>query len=156
MPEISISLMGPTKHNIQRLNPHLLVYLPLPQVFVEPIPQLYAKLQESVKRWPNATAVNLALSPNRTIAETKAEMWCYGAAFDSQRLGKTLPGWANQICSFNASHIEKHFKGVQVTPVTVTAVSLEELLRRSNIKRSQVSQSQSRDGALMMPARMRI
>jgi hypothetical protein len=55
------------------------------QVFVEPVPQLYAKLEKSIKRWPNATAVNVALSPNSSIAETTAQMWCYGAAFDSSR-----------------------------------------------------------------------
>lgn len=107
------------------------VNLNLVQVFVEPIPQLFAKLEKSIERWPNSTAVNLAISPDRETVETKAQMWCYGAAFESHRLGKDLPSWANQICSFNASHIGRHFKGQQGVPVEVTAVNLEELLRRT-------------------------
>jgi hypothetical protein len=110
-------------------------------VFVEPIPQLYAKLEQSVQRWPNATAVNVALSPDSSVAETKAQMWCYGAAFNSKRLGKDLPRWANQICSFNASHIGRHFKGQHGVAVEVTAVSLQELMSRSNVSDVQVQQS---------------
>lgn len=105
---------------------------------MEPIPQLFAKLEQSIQRWPNSTAINVALSPDREVTETKAPMWCYGAAFNSTRLGKDLPRWANQICSFNASHIGRHFKGKQGVPVEVTAVSLEELLRRNSIRDVQV------------------
>lgn len=108
------------------------------KVFVEPVPQLYAKLEKSIKRWPNATAINVALSPNSSIAESTAQMWCYGAAFDSSRLGKDLPSWANQICSFNASHIGRHFKGQQGVPVDVTALSLAELLKQSAVQDVQV------------------
>jgi hypothetical protein len=54
------------------------------------------------------------------------------------RLGKDLPSWANQICSFNASHIGRHFKGQQGVPVDVTALSLAELLKRSAVQDVQV------------------
>lgn len=54
------------------------------------------------------------------------------------RLGKDLPSWANQICSFNASHIGRHFKGQQGVPVEVTALSLAELMKQSAIEDVQV------------------
>lgn len=108
-------------------------------MFVEPIPTLFEKLERSVKRWPNATAVNVALSPNRSIAETKAQMWCFSQAFDRQ-LGKGLPVYAKRICSFNASHVTKHFASAQLMPVEVTAVNFEELLRRNDIDDIQVTE----------------
>ena len=67
-------------------------------------------------------------------------MWCYGDAFNSSRLGKDLPRWANQICLFNKSHIHRHFKGQQSSPGNVTAVSPGELLKHNGINSVQVSQ----------------
>lgn len=116
---------------------------------MEPIPSLFAKLEQSIQRWPNSTALNLALSPDRAVPESKAQMWCLGGALNSSRLGKDLPGWANQICSFNASHIGKHFKGQAGVPVEVTAVSLEELLRRSGIQNLQVCHLPLRQSGLL-------
>lgn len=73
------------------------------KVFVEPIPQLYEKLKESVKRWPNASAHQLAISPNTSVAETTAEMFCLEEGFDEQKLGTDLPYWANQVCCGHAA-----------------------------------------------------
>lgn len=68
-------------------------------MFVEPIPQLHAKLQQSIKRYSNATALNVALSPDRKTTETAATMFCYAQAFNSSLLGKSLPTWANQVAN---------------------------------------------------------
>jgi hypothetical protein len=109
------------------------------QVFVEPIPQLYEQLQQSIQHWPNAVALNYAISPDPLTPESQATMWCYEPALNSSRLGRDLPFWANQICSFNASHISAHFKGQQGVAVAVTAVSLQQLLKRGSISNVQVS-----------------
>ncbi|KAL4427678.1 hypothetical protein ABPG75_001767 [Micractinium tetrahymenae] len=102
--------------------------------FVEPIPQLYDKLKESVKRWPNSHAVQLAISPNASVAETVAAMYCLEEGFQEQRLGTDLPYWANQLCSFDPTHAMRHFPGKPVRAVNVTAVSVPEMLSRLGLQ----------------------
>lgn len=67
------------------------------KLFVEPIPPLYQKLESNVRRWPNATAINLAISPDPTITEDAVPMYCLKEGFETDRLGKDLPHWADQI-----------------------------------------------------------
>jgi hypothetical protein len=135
------------------------------KVFVEPIPAMFAKLERSVARWPNATAVNVAIAATADVPEAQAEMFCLKEAFEdekdqeeresegkSSRRDRTarsksdgeeadedpLPYWADQICSFDNSHIAKHFPDKETMTIGVTAWSLAELLRQLGIRSVEV------------------
>jgi len=132
------------------------------KVFVEPIPAMFAKLKRSVARWPNATAVNVAIAATADVPESQAEMFCLKEAFEEAEMeenkGKSssrgpkagtksngneddrdsLPYWADQICSFDEGHIAKHFPDKETTTLTVTALSLPELLRQQGIRNVEV------------------
>lgn len=136
------------------------------KVFVEPIPAMFAMLEKSVGRWPNATAVNVAIAATADVPEAQAEMFCLKDAFEDgldaaveskENKGKisssgrkaatksnrneddeSLPYWADQICSFDKSHIAKHFPNKETTIVVVTAWSLPELLRQRGIRSVEV------------------
>ncbi len=77
------------------------------KVFGEPIPPLYGKLRNSVKQWPNSTAINVAISADESVSEDKVDMFCLKESFDEDA-AKRVPQWANQICSFNPN---PHFPG---------------------------------------------
>jgi FkbM family methyltransferase len=128
------------------------------KVFVEPIPALFANLEESVARWPNAKAVNVAVAPTDDVPEAQLNMYCLKDAFGEEDGwgneknsgasrhkqafddGDLLPHWADQICSFDENHITKHFpeRVAMTTTVSVTAWSVPELLRQQDIHRVDV------------------
>lgn len=132
------------------------------KVFVEPIPALFAKLEKSVSRWPNATAVNVAIAPSADVPRAQADMYCLMNAFqDKEGIekgkenigggkashrepafedGELLPHWADQICSFDKKHIDKHFPNrvTNSATVSVTALSVPELLRQQDIQKLDV------------------
>ena len=92
--------------------------------FVEPIPHLYNLLKDNIAQIPNAQAINVALLPSSERAEEKVSMYC--VPFDKL----TDISYSNQICSFNPTHVSKHFADVKAAEVEVTGLSMEELLRR--------------------------
>jgi FkbM family methyltransferase len=126
---------------------------PWKKYFVEPIPSLFDKLQQTIEKWPNSTAVNVAISPDGAQAESQAEMFCVREAMDFEEEEEEeerkaekevspnnnlpeLPYWANQVCSFDRSHVLRHFpkeSGRTIVTVPVTAWSLKEFLRRQQI-----------------------
>lgn len=128
------------------------------KVFVEPIPAFFAKLEESVARWPNAKAVNVAIAPTADVPEAQADMYCLKDAFEKEEGrekeenskaprrkgafddGDLLLHWADQICSFDEHHIIKHFpeRVAMTTTVSVKAWSAPELLRQQDIHRVDV------------------
>lgn len=104
------------------------------KIFVEPVPTLYEGLKHSIRQWPNSTAVNVAISPDPTVAQNQVDIYCLEDSFDAKLMESVLPHWANQICSFNPAHIPKHFPGKVGAPVRVNAWSVKELLRRESIE----------------------
>jgi FkbM family methyltransferase len=125
------------------------------KVFVEPIPAIFAKLEESVARWPNAKAVNVAVAPRADVPEAQLNMYCLKDAFGEEDGwgkekdiggsrpqqtfddGVLLPYWADQLCSFDENHITRHFptRVVSTSTISVTAWSVPELLRQQDIRR---------------------
>ena len=73
------------------------------KVFVEPVPQMFKKLEDAVRWVPNATAVNVAL------ARRSGKRWMFCPAMDGDgRLatvggGARLPQWLDETCSMDPS-----------------------------------------------------
>jgi len=109
------------------MNDPMLKYLPefkkWRKFFVEPIPPLYESLKENIKRFDNAVAINVAISPNDDDEEGIAIMYC-------PEREKANTWWGNQICSFNKNHIKLHFPDSDEIPVNVTSVSISYLLQK--------------------------
>jgi FkbM family methyltransferase len=100
--------------------------------FIEPIPNIFAKLKENIKRWPRSHAVNIAIAKDLLSQESNVTMYC---AKDDP-LSK---GWLNQICSFDKNHVIKHLLLLHKTPsqnlimVNVTAMSFPTFLWQAGI-----------------------
>jgi FkbM family methyltransferase len=135
--QIGANTMDP----VQNMNDPFIQYLSkFPawhKVFVEPIPQLYAKLEEAIKAWPNSTAINVALSARMDVAEEIVSMYCLDEV-STAGIPDGLPSWANQICSFDAGHITRHFPNGKPEEVKVNAVSLRHLISKNNISNVRV------------------
>ena len=100
--------------------------------FVEPIPFLFGQLKENVKRWPKSHAINAAISKNATEPESETTMYCLE---DSIQIEPAIykGATANQVCSFNPTHITNHFPGENPFPVQVTSLSFPRLLEKFDI-----------------------
>jgi FkbM family methyltransferase len=107
------------------------------KIFVEPIPLLFAKLEQAVKTWPNSTAINNALSTRKDISEESVSMYCLEGA-TSTAMDGGLPSWANQICSFDPGHVTRHFPGAKAQEVKVKAVSFKHLVSKNSISNVKV------------------
>jgi len=108
--------------------------------FVEPIPDLFKKLVNNVKVWPNATPINVALSVNQASLDAAefVPMYCPPGALEDNYIEKNkLPVFANQVCSFSKDHVAKHFPSIPVqdfTVVNVTAMSFPLLMKKYNME----------------------
>lgn len=104
--------------------------------FVEPIPVIYDQLRENVKALPNAIAINVAIGVNPATANLVEylSMYCLkNAVQDRYFQKKGLDFWANQICSFNPLHVNKHYPKGEVVAINVTTLSPSLLLHKYNI-----------------------
>lgn len=131
--QIGANTLDPRQNSNDPFMRHLNKFPGWQKIFVEPIPQLFASLEQTVKKWPNSSAINVALSSSNLVAEERVPMYCLEGATTALS-PKDLPSWANQICSFDPKHVSKHFPKGKTQEVQVNAVSFQHLISKYNIK----------------------
>lgn len=131
------------------------------KVFVEPVPQMFRKLEGAIKRVNNATAVNAALSRR----SGKRWMYCPSMNRDGRLVvagaAARLPQWLDETCSMDPSRFTGGGKGDENTAevggsnallgirsmrrlrrnihkLRVDTITMGELLRRQGISPAEV------------------
>jgi FkbM family methyltransferase len=104
------------------------------KIFVEPLPHLSKKLRKNTRKFPNSIVVEAAILPSEHDEPQNVTMFC---------LSKKDPHlrhvyWPNQICSFDATHITKHFPQALPEGVIVKGMCVRDLMEMYTIADVQV------------------
>ena len=103
--------------------------------FIEPIPYLYAQLQQNIKDLPNAHAINVAISPNSSHVGN-VTMYCLNNSFTPEFVAANRRiTWVQGCCSFDPQHIQKHFSHrVEIQHVDVLSMTVSALIEHYKIQ----------------------
>ncbi|MCE2594044.1 FkbM family methyltransferase [Motilimonas cestriensis] len=95
-------------------------------LLVEPLYDLFQKLEKNYSKFPNVILKNLA------IHETEKEMYIYRVAPDK---AKELPEWVNGIASFNPKHHElSDTPSDTIIKELVNCIDFESLVKKNNFE----------------------
>ncbi len=103
--------------------------LDLPALLVEPLPDVFARLQKNYTRQPNVYFENLAIS----VVSGSAELFRVSPA------AKHVPEWMHGIASFDQKHVLNHVKGARlkttdlekvIEKIHVPVITIEQLLKK--------------------------
>jgi FkbM family methyltransferase len=100
-------------------------------IFVEPVPGLYERLVNNYKFSSRFIFENVAIGETSGVCE-------FHFVSEAAKKLPDLPGWYDQLGSFNKEHILKHFDGKLapfIVSQPVTTLPLGDLLARHHVKK---------------------
>ncbi len=93
-------------------------------LLVEPVPYLYARLQQNYRKLDRVECLNVAVSDSPDEADF---------FFIREDVLPQLPDWASQIGSFSLDHIRKHFRCLDenwISKKRLRIISIQDLMSR--------------------------
>ena len=102
-------------------------------MFIEPVPFLFERLKQNYKNSERFIFENVAISTEKGLRK-----FYYVSEKAQEEIGDNLPGWYDQLGSFDKNHILIHLKGAlepYIVEEEIETITMPELFERNQIEK---------------------
>lgn len=101
-------------------------------IFIEPVPAIFERLKANYENSPRFVYENVLVGPSGQV-----KTFYYVSEQARIDRGHELPGWFDQLGSFNRDHITKHVDGLEpyIIEARLKCLTLDEILQQNQVKK---------------------